>query len=117
LPLALLAAITYVSLYFPHSQTGERVAFGVSAILTAAVLLTSVTSVLPQVGYTVAIEWVFYAFIFLSAICIIIGLVGDRLYDERRYGELRRLDLFSHIFYPVFVAGVVLAYVVRYGGR
>jgi ABC-type branched-subunit amino acid transport system substrate-binding protein len=117
LPLALLAAITYVSLYFPHSQTGERVAFGVSAILTAAVLLTSVTSVLPQVGYTVAIEWGFYAFIFLSAICIIIGLVGDRLYDERRYGELRRLDLFSHIFYPVFVAGVVLAYVVRYGGR
>lgn len=116
LPLALLAAITYVSLYFPHSQTGERVAFGVSAILTAAVLLSSVTSVLPQVGYTVAIEWGFYAFILLSAICIIIGLVGDRLYDERRYGELRRLDLFSHIFYPVFVAGVVAAYVIRYGG-
>jgi hypothetical protein len=77
LPLALLAAITYVSLFFPHSQTGERVAFAVSAILTAAVLLTMVSAVLPQVGFTVAIECGFYAFIFLSAICIIIGLVGD----------------------------------------
>ena len=116
LPLALLAAITYVSLFFPHSQTGERVAFAVSAILTAAVLLTTVTAVLPQVGYTVAIEWGFYAFIFLSAICIIIGLVGDWLYEDRRYSELRKLDRFSHIFYPLFLLAVVAAYAWRYGG-
>lgn len=115
LPLGLLAAITYVSLFFPHSQTGERVAFAVSAILTAAVLLTSVTSVLPQIGYTVAIEWGFYAFILLSAICIIIGLAGDWLYEQGRYQELRRLDLFSHLFYPAFIAVVVLAYVYHYG--
>ncbi|MEZ4561223.1 MAG: ABC transporter substrate-binding protein [Thermomicrobiales bacterium] len=115
LPLGLLAAITYVSLFFPHSQTGERVAFAVSAILTAAVLLTSVTSVLPQIGYTVAIEWGFYAFILLSAICIIIGLAGDWLYEQGRYQELRRLDLFSHLFYPAFILAVVLAYVYRYG--
>ena len=114
LPLGLLAAITYVSLFFPHSQTGERVAFAVSAILTAAVLLTSVTSVLPQIGYTVAIEWGFYAFILLSAICIIIGLAGDWLYEQGRYQELRRLDIFSHVFYPAFIIVVVLAYVYRY---
>jgi branched-chain amino acid transport system substrate-binding protein len=115
LPLGLLAAITYVSLFFPHSQTGERVAFAVSAILTAAVLLTSVTSVLPQIGYTVAIEWGFYAFILLSAICIIVGLAGDWLYEQGRYQELRRLDIFSHIFYPAFILVVVLAYVYRFG--
>jgi ABC-type branched-subunit amino acid transport system substrate-binding protein len=115
LPLGLLAAITYVSLFFPHSQTGERVAFAVSAILTAAVLLTSVTSVLPQIGYTVAIEWGFYAFILLSAICIIIGLAGDWLYEQGRYQELRRLDIFAHLFYPAFILGVVLAYLYQYG--
>ncbi|MDQ2652561.1 MAG: ABC transporter substrate-binding protein, partial [Chloroflexota bacterium] len=115
LPLGLLAAITYVSLFFPHSQTGERVAFAVSAILTAAVLLASVTSFLPQIGYTVAIEWGFYAFILLSAICIIIGLAGDWLYEQGRYQELRRLDIFAHLFYPAFIAAVVLAYVYHYG--
>jgi branched-chain amino acid transport system substrate-binding protein len=117
LPLALLAAITYVSLFFPHSQTGERVAFAVSAILTAAVLLSTVTAVLPQVGYTVAIEWGFYAFIFLSAICIIIGLAGDWLYEERRLSELRKLDRFSHVFYPLFLLAVAAAYAWRYGYR
>ena len=77
LPLALLALVTYVSLFFPHTLTEARVTFGVSGILTAAVLLASVTQVLPQIGYTVAIEWGFYAFIVLSAFCIIVGLLGD----------------------------------------
>ncbi|MFT4040431.1 MAG: ABC transporter substrate-binding protein [Thermomicrobiales bacterium] len=114
LPLGLLAAITYVSLFFSHSQTGERVAFAVSAILTTAVLLTSVTGVLPQIGYTVAIEWGFYAFILLSAICIIFGLVGDWMYEQGRYQELRRLDRFSHIFYPAYIAVIVAVYVIRF---
>ncbi len=116
LPLILLALVTYVSLFFPHTLTEARVTFGVTGILTAAVLLASVTGVLPQVGYTVAIEWGFYAFIFLCATCIIIGLAGDWLYEQRRLTELRRLDLFSRIYYPAFVLLVVLAYVVRYGG-
>ena len=116
LPLALLAAVTYVSLYFPYSLTEARVTFGVTGILTTAVLLASVTSVLPQVGYTVAIEWGFYAFILLCAICIIVSLAGDWLYDQRRLTELRRLDLFSRIFYPAFVLVVVLAYFVPVGG-
>jgi hypothetical protein len=116
LPLALLAAVTYVSLFFPHTLTEARVTFGVTGILTAAVILSTVTGVLPQVGYTVAIEWGFYAFILLSATCIIFALLGDTLYDQRRLSELRRLDLISRIFYPAFVLVVVLAYVFRYGG-
>jgi ABC-type branched-subunit amino acid transport system substrate-binding protein len=116
LPLVLLAAVTYISLFFPHTLTEARITFGVSGILTAAVLLASVTSVLPQVGYTVAIEWGFYAFILLSASCILFGLAGDWLYEQRRLSDLRRLDLASQVFYPAFVLVVVLAYVVRYGG-
>ena len=117
LPLALLATITYVSLFFPHKQTGTRVTFGISGILTAAVFLTEVTSALPQVGYTVAIQWGFYSFIFLSATCILIGLVGDRLYEQRRFDELNRLDLFSRVYYPLFILAVVVMYVVHFGGR
>lgn len=114
LPLALLAAITYVSLFFSHKQTAERVSIGISGILTAAVLLTSVTGALPQVGYTVAIEWGFYAFIFLAATCVLIALAGDRLYEERRLSDLRRLDIFSRIYYPAFILFVVLIYASRY---
>ena len=115
LPLVLLALVTYVSLFFPHSLTEARVTFGVSGILTAAFLLQAVTGVLPQVGYTVAIEWGFYAFIVLSASCIIFGLMGHWLYEDRRLSDLRRLDLFSRIFYPLVALAVVLAYVARFG--
>ena len=114
LPLALLAMITYVSLFFPFKQAGTRVSFGTAAILTAAVLLSTVTSGLPQVGYTVAIEWGFYAFIFLSATCIVIGLIGDRLYEQRRFSDLRRLDIFARIYYPTFIIVVVLAYFLHF---
>ena len=109
--------ITYVSLFFPFKQASTRVSFGISGILTAAVLLSTVTSALPQVGYTVAIEWGFYAFIFLSATCILIGLIGDRLYEQRRFSDLRRLDIFARIYYPAFIIVVVLAYFVHFSGR
>ena len=114
LPLVLLAAITYVSLFFSHKQTAERVSIGISGILTAAVLLTSVTGALPQVGYTVAIEWGFYAFIFLAATCVLVALAGDRLYEARRLSDLRRLDIFSRIYYPAFIVFVVLIYAIRF---
>jgi branched-chain amino acid transport system substrate-binding protein len=117
LPLALLAMITYVSLFFPFKQAGTRVSFGTAGILTAAVLLSTVTSGLPQVGYTVAIEWGFYAFIFLSMTCIVIGLVGDRLYEQRRFSDVRRLDIFARIYYPAFILVVVLAYFLHFTGR
>jgi len=110
LPLALLALVTYVSLFFSHSQTGARVSFGITGILTGAVLLTEVTSSLPDVGYTVAIEWAYYAFILLSAFCLVIGLLGDKLYEKRRFTTLHKMDIFSRIFYPAFIALVVGLY-------
>jgi len=76
-----------------------------------------VTSALPQVDYTVAIEWGFYAFIFLAATGVLIGLVGDRLYDQRRLADVHRLDRFAHLYYPLFCLGVVLAYYLHFGRR
>ena len=66
LPLGLLALVTYLSLFFAPDQAGTRVGFAVTSILTASVLLESVTGPL-DVGYTVAIEGVFFVYIALSA--------------------------------------------------
>ena len=69
-----------------------------------------VASSLPDVGYTVAIEWAYYAFILLSAFCLVIGLLGDKLYEKRRFTTLHKMDVFSRIFYPAFIALVVGLY-------
>lgn len=115
LPLVLLLAITYISLFFSHDQTTERVSFGITGVLTGAVLLSTVVSVLPDVGYTVAIEWAFYAFILLSALCILVALIGGRFNEAKQISEMRMLDWIARIGYPVLVALVVLGYWVVYG--
>lgn len=115
LPLILLLAITYLSLFFSHEQTTERVSFGITGVLTGAVLLSSVIAVLPDVGYTVAIEWAFYAFILLSALCVMVALIGGRLNESKQISEMRILDTIARIGYPVLVALVVLGYWVAYG--
>ncbi|HEU5433475.1 MAG TPA: ABC transporter substrate-binding protein, partial [Thermomicrobiales bacterium] len=115
LPLALLVLVTYVSLFFSAESLEARVSFGVTGILTTAVLLTSVRAALPDVGYTVAIEWGFYAFIVLAALCILVAMYVNRLYRERRLSDIRRMDLVARIGYPAIVAVVVLAYAIKYG--
>lgn len=110
LPLILLLAITYLSLFFSHNQTTERVSFGITGVLTGAVLLSTVVSVLPDVGYTVAIEWAFYAFILLSALCILVALIGGKLNEAKQLTEMRLLDYAARIGYPAIVGIVVLGY-------
>ena len=115
LPLILLLAITYISLFFSHEQTTERVSFGITGVLTGAVLLSTVVSVLPDVGYTVAIEWAFYGFILLSALCILVALIGGKLNNAKQITEMNMLDWSARIGYPVLVGLVVLGYWVVYG--
>lgn len=114
LPLALLLAITYISLFFSHEQTTERVSFGITGVLTGAVLLSTVVSVLPDVGYTVAIEWAFYAFILLSALCILVALIGGRFNEAKQISEMRTLDMVARVGYPILVGLVIVAYWVVY---
>jgi ABC-type branched-subunit amino acid transport system substrate-binding protein len=114
LPLGLLVLVTYVSLFFSAESLEARVSFGVTGILTTAVLLTSVRGALPDVGYTVAIEWGFYAFIVLAALCILVAMYVNRLYRQRRLSDIRRLDLIARIGYPAYVAIVVAAYVIKF---
>ncbi len=110
LPLFLLVIVVYVSLWYPYKDAPARVTFGVTGILTGAVMLGSVTSSLPQVDYNVAIEWAYYAFIFLAGVCIVATLVGRHLTDTRQLSRVRNLDRIMRIGYPVFVFAVGLAY-------
>jgi branched-chain amino acid transport system substrate-binding protein len=115
LPLALLALVTYISLFFSPENASTRIGFSITAILTTAVLLQNVSSNLPDIGYTVAIEWGFYAYIALSALLVLINIMIDRWYKAKRYAAVRQLDRLARIIYPLVLLIVVAAYAVRFG--
>lgn len=114
LPLALLALVTYISLFFSADQAGSRIGFAITSLLTSSVLLSSVSGQLPDIGYTVAIEWGFYAYLALSGLLVFYNIVIERLYKQKRYAAVRRIDTAARILYPVIIGAVVAAYVVEY---
>lgn len=108
LPLALLTLVTYIAIWFPAEQAGARVGFAITALLSSAVLLNAIASQLPEIGYNVAIEWGYYAYIGLSAILVLLTVAVDRAYKAKRKTRVRRLDSFIRAAYP-FTIGVIVA--------
>lgn len=115
LPLGLLALVTYISLFFPAEQAGARTGFAITSILTSSVLLGAISSRLPDIGYTVAIEWGFYIYIGLSAVLVLFNIVVERLYTRKRFSVVKRLDYAARILYPAVVLGVVVMYALQFG--
>ncbi|MEU6151356.1 ABC transporter substrate-binding protein [Actinosynnema sp. NPDC047251] len=114
LPLVLLIGVTYLSLFFKASDGAAPVSMGVTAILSTAVLLNNVTSQLPSVSYTVALEWGYYAFILLAAMCVLVAMLRKRFVNRGRGRTEAKLSSFARVAYPVFILTVVLGYVVAY---
>jgi ABC-type branched-subunit amino acid transport system substrate-binding protein len=114
LPLALLALVTYISLFFSPENASTRIGFSITAILTTSVLLQSVAGNLPDIGYTVAIEWGYYVYIGLSALLVLINITIDRWYKAKRFAAVRQLDRFARILYPAVLLAVLAVYAVRF---
>lgn len=114
LPLILLTIVVYVSLWYPFKDATARISFGVTGILTGAVMLNSVTSSLPSVDYTVAIEWAYYGFILLSGLCILGTLIGRNYTESRQLAKARTLEVVLRVGYPLFIVGVVVAYMINF---
>jgi ABC-type branched-subunit amino acid transport system substrate-binding protein len=115
LPLALLALLTYISLYFSPENATPRITFSITSVLTASVMLQSISNSLPDVGYTVAIEWGYYVFIALSAVLVMINISIERLYKAKRFLAVSQLDWIARIVYPLVLLFVVMIYTVKYG--
>jgi ABC-type branched-subunit amino acid transport system substrate-binding protein len=79
LPLGIMTLIMFASLYFPHGLVKEKITVAITAALSGAVLLSSVNSQLGAVGYTMAVEYVFYGFFGLCLLCIVSVLAAERL--------------------------------------
>lgn len=110
LPLLLLVLVTYIALWTPGSDLATRVSFGVTGILTGAVMLNDVTASLPNVDYSVAIQWAYYAFIALSALVVLEGIFSHKLNEDGSLNAARRLDVIARVIYPLGVLAIAFSY-------
>jgi ABC-type branched-subunit amino acid transport system substrate-binding protein len=113
LPLFLLALVVFATLFFPESLFRERVSIPVTAILTSAVLLLAVDNQLGDVGYTVAVEQIFYVFFALCLLVMLAGFGHERL---RHAGRTRLCAVVDRIAQVLYV-GTALAATVLFWWR
>jgi branched-chain amino acid transport system substrate-binding protein len=99
LPLFLLALVVFATLFFPETLFRERVTIPVTAILTSAVLLLAVDNQLGDVGYTIAVEKIFYVFFALCLMVMLSGFGHERLRHAGRKDMCAVLDRIAQVLY------------------
>jgi branched-chain amino acid transport system substrate-binding protein len=109
-PMLLLILVVFATLFFPPSLLKEQVTLPVTGILTCAVLLVSLSNQLPDIGYTVAIESVFYVFFALCLMAILSAFVRERLQYAKRHSLAIMLNRSAKTVYVLTVVVTVAAF-------
>lgn len=119
LPLVITLALAYITFYLPLGHS-ERLVIGSTALLTTAFFHLGLASALPEIGYTVAVEYFFYAAYLMTALIVLLETISIRIEKQAddikskkikaQYEQKRQnLNLIGRIMYPsilLFVIGI-----------
>lgn len=108
LPLFLLTAIIFASLFFPPGLVKEKITVAISALLSSTILLSSINSQLGNVGYVLLVEYAFYSFFVLCLIAIISVLFAERLRARKSEVNAMVVEKYTKIVYLSIVLGVII---------
>jgi hypothetical protein len=108
LPLLIMTFIMLASPYFPHVLVKEKITVVITAALSGAVLLAAVNSQLGSVGYTMAVEYVFYIFFALCLLRIVSVLAAERLRVAGRGNVAVRAEAATRAVFLAAMAGTIL---------
>lgn len=117
LPLILLSLLTYCCLFFPYTMFVPRTMAPASALLSGIVLLLSFNNQLPEVGYTVAMEYVFYVYFCLCLLPILVTVIGTKLDKEGHKKAFKYLNIASWIVYPLILIITISTFAIAYSDR
>ena len=119
LPLLITLILAYITFFLPLGHS-ERLAVGSTALLTTAFFHLSLADALPEIGYTVAMEYLFYAAYTMSALIVLLETVSIRM--EKSGAEAKRkvekirieqyrhnLDMVGRIVYPSILGFILVA--------
>ncbi len=118
LPLFLTLILAYITFYLPLGHS-ERIGVGSTALLTTAFFHFNLASALPEIGYTIVIEYFFYAAYLMSALIVLLETLSIRLekqseetedkdLQQKHAATRQKLNLTGRIVYPSILALVLL---------
>jgi hypothetical protein len=111
-----LILIVYASLFFPISLLDVRLTIPVTALLAGIVLLSSINSSLPDIGYTTDLEYFFYIFFALCFVCILAAALVEWLHNDHREKYARRVDNIMRVVYVVVIVAMLFGAVLLNNG-
>jgi ABC-type branched-subunit amino acid transport system substrate-binding protein len=109
LPLGIMTLILFSSLWFPHGLVKEKIMVAITAALSGAVLLSAVNAQLGSVGYTIAVEYLFYIYFALCLLCILSVLVAERLRVASMGVAAVRTERFTQALFFACISGAVVS--------
>jgi raffinose/stachyose/melibiose transport system substrate-binding protein len=114
LPLFAVAILAYLSIFLPPDQYAIKNAIDRGALLTVAFFHIKLSNDLPGIGYTVALDWVFYAmYALIVGNLDVSAIIRDRNQKEK-YIQVKTLTLIGKIVYPIIIVGLILLFVWQY---
>lgn len=127
LPLLITLVLAYITFFLPLGHS-ERLAVGSTALLTTAFFHLTLADSLPEIGYTVAMEYLFYASYVMSALIVLLETLSIRYEkfgedakeetEKKQYEAKRvRLNTIGRLIYPAILSLVFVAGVLVYDGR
>ncbi|HEU0050299.1 MAG TPA: hypothetical protein VFQ43_22110, partial [Nitrososphaera sp.] len=127
LPLLLTLILAYITFFLPLGHS-ERLAVGSTALLTTAFFHLTLADALPQIGYTVAMEYLFYASYIMSALIVLLETLSIRYEkweedakkkaDKQVFHQRReQLNFLGRIIYPAILLFAIGAGFFVYNGN
>ena len=116
IPLFIVILLGYAMLFV--SPQGPpfvaRMNLGVTALLTAILLSMRVSSQLPNIGYLVAIDYIYFATYALILSGIVISVAVLILNLRSKEIPAKRLEVFGRVFQPLFFLAAIGTFVYLY---
>ena len=127
LPLLITLILAYITFFLPLGHS-ERLAVGSTALLTTAFFHLTLADSLPEIGYTVAMEYLFYASYLMSALMVLLETLSIRYEKlgedakkkmEKQYFQTQRekLNMTGRLIYPAIILVVFIAGIFVYDGK
>ena len=110
LPLLATIILAYLALFLSQAQFGIKNAIGRGALMTVAFFHIKLSNDLPGIGYTIALDYVFYIIYALIILELVLTLASHKQHEKENENAARYLNLAGQVGYPIAIlaCGILL---------